>query len=221
MRRSGTHIVLLVAVFLVVAIVIASRWPGSPEQPPIDELAPIRAVDEPGVADSANGEATSEVQPATDAPSSAARGTDEASAEPSPPEPDFKELVEGVDPLLRERNVIVRSVNQEQTAPRFEELESRFAAEGNDASWSDGMEAQILDQVSQIAGLRLVSVEAECRETVCRLKLFYPAGTNSLASLEQFRPIASRIGLGQVVEVATIGDDGVPVSLLYFVRQGA
>jgi hypothetical protein len=214
--------IVLVAAFLVVAVVIASRWPGSSDQPPIDEPAPIRrAADDAGQAAGPGVEATPFVQPSPDAQASAAAGTDEASGEPPPPESDFKALVEGVDPLLRERNVIVRSVNQEQTAPRFEELESRFAAEGTDAGWSDGMEAQILDQVSQITGLRLVSVEAECRETVCRLKLFYPAGTNSLASLDQFRPIASRIGLGQVVEVATIGDDGVPVSLLYFVRQGA
>jgi len=52
-----------------------------------------------------------------------------------------------------------------------------------------------------------------------RVKLFYPPGTNALSSLEKLRPIAQPIGFDHVVEVATLGEQGVPISLLYFQRS--
>ena len=144
-----------------------------------------------------------------------------ASGEPAPAEQDLGALVAGIDPLLVERNVIVRKQDPAQSGPEFVELEQRFSIEVADEDWSNGMEARILTEVSQITDLKLVSLDAECRQTVCRLKFFHPSGTNALSALDKLKPIAKEIGFGHVVEVATLGADGVPISLLYFEREGA
>lgn len=136
---------------------------------------------------------------------------------PVPAERDLGALAAGIDPLLSNRNLITRTDPTRQ-GPGFQELESLFTAERADPSWADGMEARILDRIARIADIQLVTVDAECRETICRVKLFYPPGTNSLASRDELLPIASQIGLSRMVDVVTIGDDDVPISLLYLQR---
>jgi hypothetical protein len=117
--------------------------------------------------------------------------------------------------------VIVRAQDPATKGAGLEDAELRFRTEGTDAAWSKQMEAQILDQVSRVIGLGLVRFDAECRETICRLKLFHPPGTNALSSLEQLKPLAKQLGFSNIVEAATIGEDGVPMSLLYLQRDGA
>jgi hypothetical protein len=141
-----------------------------------------------------------------------------ASEVPDSPDEDLSAVTAGIDPLLRERNVIMRAPDPKQTGPGFVELESRFGTERADPSWSRGMEARILEQVAHVDGLKLVSLEAECRATICRLKLFHPAGTNALSSLGKLVPMAAAIGFSHVVQVATLDANGVPISLLYFQR---
>jgi hypothetical protein len=115
--------------------------------------------------------------------------------------------------------VIVRAPDPKQTGPGFEELESRFGTERADPSWSPGMEARILEEVSLVDGLKLASLEAECRATICRLKLFHSAGTNALSSLGKLVPMATPSGFDHVARVATLDETGVPISLLYFRRE--
>jgi hypothetical protein len=136
-------------------------------------------------------------------------------------EQDLTELVGGIDPLLRDRNLITRPRDSTRTAYDLEDMELRFSAEGTDPTWSNWMEARILGQVSQVTGLGLVALDAECRETICRIKLFHPPGADALSSLDKLKPIGKQIGFGHGVEVATIGEDGVPISLLYFLREDA
>jgi hypothetical protein len=143
------------------------------------------------------------------------------SRDSAPAEQDLKAVIEGIDPLLIERNVIMRAPEPNQTGPGFVELESRFGQEAADAVWSRGMEARILDEVAQIGGLKLVSLETECRATICRLKLFHPPGTNALTTLSNLVPMASSIGFAHVVHVATLGENRVPISVLYFQRSQA
>ena len=81
------------------------------------------------------------------------------------------------------------------------------------------MESQILAQVSQVSGLNLVTFDAECRQTICRIRLFYPPGTNALSSSERLKPLAGQLGFDHAVQAATIAEDGVPMSLLYLQRE--
>jgi hypothetical protein len=137
------------------------------------------------------------------------------------PHEDLSAVIAGIDPLLRGRsvNLIVRAPDPKQTGPGFEELESRFGTERADPSWSPGMEARILEEVSLVDGLKLASLEAECRATICRLKLFHSAGTNALSSLGKLVPMATPSGFDHVARVATLDETGVPISLLYFRRE--
>jgi hypothetical protein len=54
----------------------------------------------------------------------------------------------------------------------------------------------------------LVRFDAECRETICGTKLIYPPRTNPRSSLEQPKPLATQLGFDDIVEAATIGEDG-------------
>jgi hypothetical protein len=211
------------AALLAVALVIAGQWLTHSERSPTKINAAMRRG--PAVAPTAARGATgantdaqapieplSTTSPTIDAPVETSQGS-------PPAEPDIPALAEGADPLLRQRNLITRSGDAEQNGPAFADLESRFSTEDVDASWSGAMEAQILAQISQVAGLALVTLNAECRRTICRVKLFYPPGTNALSSLDKLRPVAAQIGFAHVVQVATLGDDGTPISLLYFQRR--
>jgi hypothetical protein len=213
------------AVLLAVVLVIAHPWRGRPERSTTQTHAAMRrGGDDASAGARAAADATQTPPPPKDAaesPIPAAADAAEASRAAVPAAQDFAALAEGVDPLLRERNLIVRSGDPQQNGPGFEDLESRFGRESADASWSSGMEARILGQISQLPGLGLVALDAECRATICRVKLVYPPGTNALSSSAKLRPIATQIGFAHVVEVATLGDDGAPISLLYFERDGA
>jgi hypothetical protein len=145
----------------------------------------------------------------------AIEGADETPNDSVPAQQNFAQLVAGIDPSLGDKNVIVRAQDSATKRPDLEDVELRFRTEGTDPTWSKQMESQIVDQVSRISGLGLVRFDAECRETICRMKLFYPSGTNALSSLDQLKPLARQLGFDNVVEAATIGEDGVPMSLLY------
>ncbi len=222
MNKLPVHIASVVAL-LVVVVVIVNQWSSPSERSPTERDAATRSDVEAARTGArvAAGETRDSQSPTESPPSTtfATEDADEVSGQSVSAPEDFGVLVERIDPLLRERNLIVRSPDLEQNGPSLEDVESRFSTEGVDADWSDSMEARILDQISQVTGLGLVALDAECRETICRVKLFYPTGTDALSSLDNLKPIARRIGFGDAVEVATIGEAGVPISLLYFLRE--
>jgi hypothetical protein len=58
------------------------------------------------------------------------------------------------------------------TAPGgFAAADKEFVAEAIDPLWAPAMEARIVSEIAQISGLKLVSILAECRTTMCRLQL--------------------------------------------------
>jgi len=126
---------------------------------------------------------------------------------------------EEIDPLLRDANLIVRRTNSTGTQRGLGELETRFSSEGRDPSWSASTESRILSEVAQVANLAVTSHEVECRETICRLKLFYPIGTDTLSSAGRFEPLADVLGFDDSTQVVTLGETGVPMSLVYFQRD--
>ena len=210
MAPSSTRsiVIALAFVLLAVVLVVAHPWRDRPDGAAIGSDAAPADVEAPPLVARVTGPVTQPAPPPA-----------EAAAEAGPPQQDLKAVFEGVDPLLRERNVITRAPPPNQTGPEFVELELRFGGETADASWSRDMETRILDQLAQINGLKLVSLVAECRTTVCRVKLFHPPRTNALSSLDKFLPISTNLGLAPVVQAATLGENGVPISLLYFQRR--
>ena len=201
-----------VVVLLAVVLVIGSRWREQPNGSAIELDAATADLKDSAPAAPVTLSNPREARPPTVQPPTPAELPRDSTEE------DLGAVIAGIDPLLRERNVIVRAPDPKQTGPGFLELESRFGTETVDPTWSRGMEARILEQVAQVKGLKLVSLEAECRATICRLKVVHPAGTNALSSLGNFAPIATAIGFGDVVQVATLDETGVPLALLYFQR---
>jgi len=210
-------VIALVAACVAVALVLAIQWRVRSERAPVAPVGTTQARAE----DNRSGAAISQgaTPPASSPSPVAAQDAAAPLNESITSEEDFEAAVARIDPSLIGRNLIQRAGDPASDGPAFDEVDERFSAESVDAGWSDGMEARILDQVAQIPNLGLASIEAECRQTICRVKLFYPPGTNALSSLEKLRPIARQIGFARVVEVATLGEQGVPISLLYFVRD--
>lgn len=221
MTRRSVQFGSAVAVLLV-ALAIASQWHDRPQSPSPETSATTGRRVEPAssgtpiaVGGTEESRSPSELSSAA---VSAIHDAGEAPPESAPAQQDFKELVASIDPLLGDKNVIVRAPAS-PNAPSLADAEQRFRTEGADPAWSKQMQSQILDQVSQLSGLSLVTLEAECRETICRLKLFYPPRTNALSAMEQLKPVARQLGFGQIVEAATLAEDGVPMSLLYLQRD--
>ncbi len=57
--------------------------------------------------------------------------------------------------------------------PGLASIETAFAAEAVDPLWASGMERNILDQLAH-ANLRLVTMQVECRTSMCRVQLIEP-----------------------------------------------
>jgi hypothetical protein len=77
--------------------------------------------------------------------------------------------------------IVLEMVDQRglKVLPIFRENESAFVLEPIDPLWSRSREAEILGQVAQVSGLRLLTIEVECRTSTCRLQL-----TESAASTD-------------------------------------
>jgi hypothetical protein len=81
--------------------------------------------------------------------------------------------------------------------PDFAEATKRFESEARDPDWSDDAEAHILGEVAGITDLAAVSVDVECRASMCRLRIaqsrFSSASVNELRS--KFGPFLNMVVL--------------------------
>ena len=55
--------------------------------------------------------------------------------------------------------------------PGLASIEQAFAAEPVDPLWATGMEGSILGQIAQAKGLQVVTMQVECRTSMCRVQL--------------------------------------------------
>lgn len=207
---------------LVIALAIVYQWRGPPDRAPSEASAgpadsAATAREEPDRGSRATQELRSPSEPSSTA-ASAGETTDDAPEDPLPLD-ELRELVEGIDPLLGQSNMIVRAPDPGHSGPGLVDVESQFRTESADPDWSGQMESRILDQVARLGELSLVTLEAECRETICRLKLFYPPGTNALSTVDRLKPLATELGFSHVVAAATLEENGVSMSLLYLQHE--
>jgi hypothetical protein len=99
-------------------------------------------------------------------------------------------------------------------------VEQDFANESKDLSWSARTEGRIFAEVSQVAGLRLQSIDVDCRTTLCRVQLTFPIGTQidetplAAGSPPQFS-VAEPLGLETQFMIAAPDLSGTPVLLAY------
>jgi hypothetical protein len=109
-----------------------------------------------------------------------------------------------------------------QTAPmlgRDNLLTLKFLGEGRDASWSAATESQILTELSQLVGLSLISIEVECRTTLCRVQPTFP--TTNPHGPPRILGIAKKLGLEPHPITAVADKGGSVVFLAYFATPSA
>ena len=111
--------------------------------------------------------------------------------------------------------------------PQFQQRENAFVAEPVDPLWSRSREAEILGQLAQINGLRLISIEVECRTSTCRLqwtqKPVFVEGEVKGLPTEVYEDLLARLGYTEDVAMGTAfvgekGEGGI-TSLMYLPRQ--
>ena len=114
--------------------------------------------------------------------------------------------------------------------PELLETERAFAAESVDPTWSTQTEARILGRIAEITGLALVSLNVECRTTLCRLQLVepgtvpnrpsvtFPGPDRAAASRPSVTDLVRATGLKARWVIAVRDRNGTPVSLAYLER---
>jgi hypothetical protein len=107
---------------------------------------------------------------------------------------------------------------------QFQKTENAFVVEPLDPLWSRGREAEILDQLAQISGLRLINVEVECRTSMCRLQWTQNVPVpveGELRGMPEavYEDLLARLGYTEPIPMGTAADARTITSLTYLPRQ--
>jgi hypothetical protein len=106
----------------------------------------------------------------------------------------------------------------------FQQKESAFVAEPLDPLWSRSREAEILEQMAQIKGLRLINIEVECRTSTCRLQwtqnapVFVEGELRGMPN-DVYEALLAKLGYTQPIPLGTAGNAGGITALTYLPRQ--
>jgi hypothetical protein len=97
-------------------------------------------------------------------------------------------------------------------------LEKAFAAEAVDPLWARGMEGNILGHIAQAKGLQLVTMQVECRTSMCRVHLMERPSKS--ADMAAFRELVGGFGL-DVWRMQNLGNQsGATTTVAYLARPG-
>jgi hypothetical protein len=100
--------------------------------------------------------------------------------------------------------------------PGLAGIEQAFAAERVDPLWATGMEGQILGQLAQ-ANLQLVTMQVECRTSMCRVQLMEPPSRSP--DMDAFRDLVRGFGL-DVWRMNNLGNQtGATTTVAYLARR--
>ena len=124
--------------------------------------------------------------------------------------------------------VVLQMVDQRglRVLPSVRENEKAFVIEPLDPLWSRSREAEILGQLAQVSGVRLSTVEVECRTSMCRLQFTQNVANGS----DEHRGVPSpfyaellaRLGYEQMIRPVMARDNaGTVASLAYLPRLDA
>ena len=106
---------------------------------------------------------------------------------------------------------------------QFQQRENAFVAEPLDPLWSRSREAEILGQIAQISGLRLINIEVECRTSMCRLQWTQNVPVPVEGELrgmpnDVYEGLLARLGYTQMIPMGTAADARTITSLTYLPR---
>ena len=100
----------------------------------------------------------------------------------------------------------------------FQQKENAFVAEPLDPLWSRSREAEILGQMAQISGIRLINIEVECRTNTCRLQwtqnapVFVEGEVRGMPN-DVYEDLLARLGYTEKIPLGTAGNAGGITSL--------
>ena len=102
--------------------------------------------------------------------------------------------------------------------PGLASIEKAFAAEAVDPLWASGMEGNILGHIAQANGLQLVTMQVECRTSMCRVHLMEPPSRSP--DMAAFRDLVRGFGL-DVWRMQNLGNQsGATTTVAYLARPG-
>ena len=102
--------------------------------------------------------------------------------------------------------------------PGMASIEKAFAAEAVDPLWAPGMEGNILGQLAQSSGLRLVTLQVECRTSLCRVQLV--EGPSKRTDMGAFRDLVSGFGLDVWRMNGFVDQNGTRTLVAHLARPG-
>jgi hypothetical protein len=124
--------------------------------------------------------------------------------------------------LLPDRVTLTPMEQKAQSAralqdPELTSIEIAFAAEPVDPLWATGVERSILGQLAQ-ANLQLVTMQVECRTSMCRVQLMEPPSKSP--DMAAFRDLVRGFGL-DVWRMQNLGNQsGATTTVAYLARPG-
>lgn len=187
----------LVVVFVLVWLIPWDREPDGQRQVP-PPVAPIVATPESGSPTATNDAPVIADQPAANDP-----------AEP---------------PVLLPDQIALTPMEQKaQSAralidPGLASIEKAFAAERVDPLWAPGMERNILEQLAQAKGLQVVTMQVECRTSMCRVQLVEPPSKRR--GPEGFLDLVRDFGLDVWRVNGFVDQNGTPTLVAHLARPG-
>ena len=98
------------------------------------------------------------------------------------------------------------------------ETERAFAAERVDPAWSTAAEAAVLGRIAEIPGVAYVSLNIECRTTLCLLQFVEPATPAPNSGIVEVVNLVKPEGLKGLWMIAVRDRTGVPVAMAYLQR---
>jgi hypothetical protein len=141
---------------------------------------------------------------------------DDARAIVAPDEPAAISTSQVEPPVLTPMEQKAQSARALQD-PELTSIEMAFAAEPVDPLWATGVERNILGQLAQ-ANLQLVTMQVECRTSMCRVQLMEPPSKSP--DTAAFRDLVRGFGL-DVWRMQNLGNQsGAATTVAYLARPG-
>jgi len=102
--------------------------------------------------------------------------------------------------------------------PGLASIEKAFAAEAVDPLWASGMEGNVLSHIAQAKSLQLVTMQVECRTSMCRVQLVEPPSKRP--DMNAFQDLVRGFGL-DVWRMQGFGNqNGATTTVAYLARPG-
>lgn len=188
----------LVAIVVVIAVVWLIPWDRKPSgqiQVP-SPVAPVVATPESGSTPAVDDAPVLADQPAANDPQQAALLPNQVALTP-----------------MEQKAQSARALQD----PELTSIEKAFATEPVDPLWAPGVERNILGQLAQ-ANLQLVTMQVECRTSMCRVQLMEPPSKSP--DMAAFRDLVRGFGL-DVWRMQNLGNQsGATTTVAYLARPG-